>query len=117
MGRNVTIYLLLCMAGFAELGPRWLARAGTQQVPGSGRVRPAETLDAKAIRAQAGDEASVRELGRAIVGKFGWASRPAIQGRILERVVKAEALSAPRSAACQFKQFAWRGISLANGFS
>jgi hypothetical protein len=90
MRKNVTISMLLCALTVLALIPHWVVRVRASQTSSSAEARSNEPLDAKAVRAQAGDEASIRELARGVFEPFGWASRGEIRGQALDRVVKAE---------------------------
>jgi hypothetical protein len=90
MRRSVTISLILCTITLLTLAPRWFTRVNAGGDSHTARAHFWASLDAKAARSQAGDEASVRDLAAGIFKPFGWANRAEIRGRILDRVVKAE---------------------------
>lgn len=51
---------------------------------------PRSNIELRAIKAQAGDEASVRDLAYSIFEPFGWANRDIIRDQVGERITRSE---------------------------
>jgi hypothetical protein len=47
-------------------------------------------IELKAVKAQAGDEGSVRDLAYSIFERFGWANRDAVRNQVGERITRSE---------------------------